>query len=76
VQVQTGFNGGSQPGQVYAPVYDSTGNLAVMTGNGGKVPRYAARTEQGKYIDPATGTTGTRGAVGHQPMVDDRPPGQ
>ena len=41
VQVQTGFNGGSQPGQIYAPVYDSTGNLSVMTGNGGKpIERY------------------------------------
>lgn len=31
----------AQPGQVYAPVYDSTVNLAVMTGNSGKpIERY------------------------------------
>lgn len=41
VQAQTDFNGTSEPGQVYAPVYDSTGNLVVMTGNGGKpIERY------------------------------------
>ena len=41
VQVQTDFNSASEPGQVYAPVYDSTGNLVVMTGNGGKpIERY------------------------------------
>jgi hypothetical protein len=41
VQLQTDFNGSGQPGQIYAPVYDSTGNLAVMTGNAGKpIERY------------------------------------
>jgi RHS repeat-associated protein len=41
VQVQTSFNGGSQPGQVYVPLYDSTGNLTVMTGSAGKpIERY------------------------------------
>jgi hypothetical protein len=41
VQVQTDFNGSDQPGQIYAPLYDSTGNLAVMTGSGGKpIERY------------------------------------
>jgi RHS repeat-associated protein len=41
VQFQTDFNSSGQPGQIYAPVYDSTGNLAVMTGNAGKpIERY------------------------------------
>ena len=41
VQLQTDFSSGGQPGQTYAPLYDSTGNLVVMTGNNGKpVERY------------------------------------
>ena len=41
VQLQVDLNGDGQADQTYAPLYDSTGNLVVMTGNNGKpVERY------------------------------------
>lgn len=36
-------------------------------------PRYSARIEPGKYIDPITGVTGTRSAVGHGELEWDVP---
>ncbi|HKI00989.1 MAG TPA: Ig-like domain-containing protein [Thermoanaerobaculia bacterium] len=41
VQLQVDLNGDGQADQTYAPIYDSMGNLVLMTGNGGKpIERY------------------------------------
>ncbi len=40
-QLQVDLNGDGEADQTYAPAYDETGNLVVMTGNGGKpIERY------------------------------------